>query len=93
MRSGRSRKKLIIVFIIAALVFVNFDFISLKSRALSLNLGNGTCEWRPAIQYTDVNFPTYTKFQKTIIAGYPSGDKRVTFLQLEGLTGLSARDE
>ena len=24
---------------------------------------------------------------------YPSGDKRLTFIQLEGLTGLSARDE
>ena len=102
MSSGRSRKKLIIVFVIAANVLVNFDYLfydaeavikSLNSRALSLNLGNGACEWEPAIQYTDVNFPTDTKFLKTIIAGYPSGDKRVTFLQLEGLTGLSARDE
>ncbi|GFH56481.1 hypothetical protein CTEN210_12957 [Chaetoceros tenuissimus] len=31
--------------------------------------------------------------RRTIIAGYPSGDKRLAFTQLEGLTGLSARDE
>jgi len=30
---------------------------------------------------------------KTLIAGYPSGDKRLTFVQMEALTGLSARDE
>jgi hypothetical protein len=66
---------------------------SIKARRLSLNLGDGKCEWEAAIQYNDNGFPTNTTFRKTIIAGYPSGDKRVTFLQLEGLTGLSARDE
>ena len=30
---------------------------------------------------------------KTLIAGFPSGDKRLTFVQMEALTGLSARDE
>ena len=63
------------------------------SRKLSINLGDGQCEWRPALQYTDTGFPTYQNLTKTIIAGYPSGDKRLTFVQLEGLTGLSARDE
>eukprot|EP00551_Chaetoceros_affinis_P006475 CAMPEP_0203662092 /NCGR_PEP_ID=MMETSP0090-20130426/179_1 /ASSEMBLY_ACC=CAM_ASM_001088 /TAXON_ID=426623 /ORGANISM="Chaetoceros affinis, Strain CCMP159" /LENGTH=716 /DNA_ID=CAMNT_0050524837 /DNA_START=368 /DNA_END=2518 /DNA_ORIENTATION=- len=62
-------------------------------RKLSINLGNGTCEWVAALQYTDEGFPTYEKFHKTIIAGYPSGDKRMAYLQLEALTGLSARDE
>ncbi len=68
---------------------------ALHSRrlAMSLNLGNGTCEWRPALQYYDAGFPSDAEFHKTIIAGYPSGDKRLTFIQLEGLTGLSARDE
>ena len=28
-----------------------------------------------------------------MVAGYPSGDKRLTFVQMEALTGLSARDE
>ena len=68
---------------------------ALNSRrlAMSLNLGNGTCEWKAALQYTDNGFPSEAELHKTIIAGYPSGDKRLTFVQLEGLTGLSARDE
>lgn len=32
-------------------------------------------------------------FQKTLIAGFPSGDKRLTFIQMEALTGLPAKDE
>ena len=67
--------------------------ISEQSRRLSLNLGDGKCEWVAAIQYRDEGFPSDQSFLKTIVAGYPSGDKRVAFLQLEGLTGLSARDE
>jgi hypothetical protein len=63
------------------------------ARRLSLNLGDGNCLWQAAIQHYDNGFPTNTTFRKTIIAGYPSGDKRITFKQLEGLTGLSARDE
>ena len=55
-----------------------------KARRLSLNLGGGECEWRPALQYTDTGFPSDQKFLKTIVAGYPSGDKRLTFTQLEG---------
>ena len=68
---------------------------ALNSRrlAMSLNLGNGTCQWKAALQYTDNGFPSEAELHKTIIAGYPSGDKRLTFVQLEGLTGLSARDE
>ena len=66
---------------------------ALKSRKLSLNLGGGQCEWVAAIQHDDFGFPTDTEFLKTIVAGYPSGDKRLTFVQMEGLTGLSARDE
>jgi len=59
------------------------------SRGLSINLGGGKCKWTP---------PTYDVstdiiFNKTIIAGFPSGDKRLTFIQMEALTGLSARDE
>ena len=57
-------------------------------RGLSLNLGNGTCRWEAAnLTVPDANF------QKTLIAGFPSGDKRMVFLQMEGLTGLKARDE
>ena len=103
MLSGRSKKKVVILTILASAAILSLWYDvevtgelikALKSRRkLSLNHGNGTCEWRAAIQYTDNGFPTDTLFKKTIIAGYPSGDKRLTFTQLEGLTGLSARDE
>jgi len=67
--------------------------IVLRNLAMSLNLGDGKCEWRAALSTEDNGFPTTQTFLKTIIAGYPSGDKRVVFSQLEGLTGLSTRDE
>ncbi len=99
MLSGKS-KKVIGLASLATIFSLWYDaelsgglFESLNSRALSLNLGNGACEWVAAIQWTDNGFPTGTNFTKTIVAGYPSGDKRVTYLQMEGLTGLSARDE
>ena len=41
----------------------------MNSRKLSINLGNGECEWKPAIQYTDAGFPTNGNLTKTIIAG------------------------
>lgn len=66
---------------------------NMYGRALSLNLGDGDCQWVAAIQFTDKGFPSNQQFTKTIIAGYPSGDKRLIYLQLEALTGLSARDE
>ena len=58
-------------------------------RHLSRYLGNGQCEWTPPLY----EVPEDVTFFKTLIAGYPSGDKRLTFLQMEALTGLSARDE
>lgn len=59
------------------------------SRQLSKDLGGGKCEWTPPI----FDVPEDIEFYKTIIVGYPSGDKRLTFVQMEALTGLAARDE
>ena len=58
-------------------------------RKLSLNLGDGKCKWTPP-QY---DVPTDIDFYKLLVAGYPSGDKRLTYVQLEALSGLPARDE
>jgi len=58
-------------------------------RSLSINLGNGDCEWTSPT----FDVPENITFTKTLIAGYPSGDKRLAFVQMEALTGLSARDE
>ena len=62
---------------------------SLEDRGLSLYLGDGKCKWQPPIY----DVPDDLIFSKTLIAGFPSGDKRLTFVQMEALTGLSARDE
>ncbi len=57
-------------------------------RALSLNLGGGNCKW----QSPNYNVPSNVDFHKTVIAGYPSGDKRMVFVQMEALTGLRKFD-
>ena len=92
MRFGRSKKKVIILTVALAAILSLYDaelmkalkdkVLTAESRKLSLNFGNGLCEWKAAIQYTDEGFPTDTPFRKTIIAGYPSGDKRLTFVSL-----------
>lgn len=60
------------------------------SRQVSIRYPDGSCKWTPPAYVIpeDINFKT-----KTIIAGYPSGDKRLTFVQMEALTGWSAKDE
>eukprot|EP00565_Helicotheca_tamesis_P008478 CAMPEP_0185725286 /NCGR_PEP_ID=MMETSP1171-20130828/1580_1 /TAXON_ID=374046 /ORGANISM="Helicotheca tamensis, Strain CCMP826" /LENGTH=402 /DNA_ID=CAMNT_0028393371 /DNA_START=84 /DNA_END=1292 /DNA_ORIENTATION=+ len=60
-----------------------------SQRRMSLDLGNGRCQWTPP----DEKALEGKTFFKTIIAGFPSGDKRLTFVQLEALTGLPAKDE
>jgi hypothetical protein len=37
--------------------------------------------------------PATLDFHKTLVAGYPSGDKRMIFQQMEALTGWPAKDE
>jgi len=57
-------------------------------RTLSLNLGNGQCEWtKPNDAPQDV--PLFS----TLLAAYPGSGKRTAFMQLEGLTELRAGDD
>ncbi|KAL7546017.1 hypothetical protein ACHAWF_009364 [Thalassiosira exigua] len=60
-----------------------------RVRRLSLNLGGGACKWQPPVY----DVPAELDFHKTIIAGFPSGDKRMIFVQMEALTGWPAKDE
>jgi len=60
-----------------------------SQRSLSLNLGGGDCKWTPPTYHV----PDDIDFYKTVIAGFPSGDKRMIFLQMEALTGWPAKDE
>jgi len=49
-----------------------------SQRQLSLNLGGGNCKWQPPVY----DVPEEIDFYKTVIAGYPSGDKRMIFVQV-----------
>jgi len=60
-----------------------------KQRTLSLNLGGGACKWQPP----NYEVPESINFHKTFITGFPSGDKRMVYLQMEALAGFSAKDE
>lgn len=55
----------------------------------SLNFGGGACQWQPPTY----DVPEGLDFYKTFIAGFPSGDKRMAYLQMEALAGFSAKDE
>ena len=57
----------------------------------SLNLSGGNCKWQPPSY--DVPNEAEESFYKSLITGYPSGNKRMTFIQMEALTGLPAKDE
>lgn len=60
-----------------------------RSLATSLDLGGGNCKWQPP-RY---EVPEEMDFYKTVVAGYPSGDKRMIWLQMEALSGWPAKDE
>ncbi len=60
-----------------------------EDRRLSISYGDGTCKWQPPAY----DVPEDIDFWKTMVVGYPSGDKRLTFVQMEALTGWPAKDE
>lgn len=60
-----------------------------SQRSLTINLGGGNCEY----ELPTYDVPEDIDFHKTLIVGYPSGDKRMIFLQMEALTGWAAKDE
>ncbi len=81
----------------ALLIMVLFNVLHSSSRVsnvdidreLSISYGNGECKWQPPAY----DVPEYINFYKTMVVGYPSGDKRLTFIQMEALTGWPAKDE
>ena len=97
----------ILLFVIALIaligqsnLFFRYEFMSVRHsdafnmfRLLrgSLNLGSGNCKWQPPGY--DIPNEEEESFYKSLIAGFPSGDKRLTFVQMEALTGLPAKDE
>ena len=86
-----SKAKTTVFALVATLVVVSLtsiEHVNLKRR-LSQYFGNGQCLWEPPTY----DVPENITFTKTLVAGFPTGDKRLTFVQMEALTGLSARDE
>jgi hypothetical protein len=57
-------------------------------RSLSINLGNGECEWQLPKDLNHDN-PVFS----TVLAGYPGSNKRSAFMQLEGITELTTGDD
>lgn len=58
-------------------------------RSLSTYLGNGDCEWTEPIKIV----PDELDLWKTLLVGFPSGDKRMAYVQMEALTGLPSKDD
>ena len=58
-------------------------------RGLSIDLGDGDCEWAEPI--TEV--PDELDLWKTLLVGFPSGDKRMAYVQMEALSGLPSKDD
>jgi len=70
-------------------LYIPASLDSSAQRRLSVDLGGGACEWQPP----EYEVPNNIDFFKTLIAGFPSCDKRMTFIQMEALTGWAAVDE
>jgi hypothetical protein len=60
-----------------------------NGRQLSLYLGDGDCKWEPPNTDVDPDLDLH----KILLAGFPSGDKRMAFVQMEALTGLPSKDD
>lgn len=58
-------------------------------RQLSADLGGGRCRYENPLP----TVPTWWDLHKTLVAGYPSGGKRMVFMQMEALTALPTKDE
>ena len=57
--------------------------MNIDRRELSIDLGGGNCLYVGP----DPVVPANIDFHKTIIAGFPSSDKRMVYQQMEALTG------
>ena len=58
-------------------------------RSLAVDLGNGDCQYEPPSPDVDPSLDLH----KYLLAGFPSGDKRMTYVQMETLTGLPSKDD
>jgi hypothetical protein len=54
-----------------------------------VDLGDGKCEWAEPMKVV----PEDVDLWKTLLVGFPSGDKRMTYVQMEALSGLPSKDD
>ena len=66
-----------------------FISVSSMNRFLSIDLGGGKCLW----ETPEYEVPKELDLHKTLVAGFPSGDKRMAWMQMEALAGWPAKDE
>ncbi|KAL7502350.1 hypothetical protein ACHAXN_000325, partial [Cyclotella atomus] len=59
------------------------------SRGLSVDLGDGACKWTEPMR----EVPEELDLWKTLLVGFPSGDKRMAWVQMEALSGLPSKDD
>jgi hypothetical protein len=57
------------------------------SRGLSVDLGDGACKWTEPMR----EVPEELDLWKTLLVGFPSGDKRKARVQMEALSGLPSK--
>ncbi|KAL3779270.1 hypothetical protein ACHAWO_009908 [Cyclotella atomus] len=60
-----------------------------SSRGLSVDLGDGACKWTELMR----EVPEELDLWKTLLVGFPSGDKRMAWVQMEALSGLPSKDD
>merc|ERR1712232_111473 len=72
---------------LVALIFcIDFKFVR-KNHKLSIDLGNGNCEWTEGLP-----LPLDSDPYGTLLASYPSAGMRDLWKQIEGLTGIKVGD-
>ena len=59
-------------------------------RALSIDLGNGECEWTTPVHVTDT---PGNQIEKSWLAAFPGSGKRLTSFMVEALTGYLVGDD
>merc|ERR1712232_103421 len=73
---------------ISALIAINHFVVQKMLHRLSIDLGDGDCAWTESFP-----LPVDSNPYGTLLASYPGGGMRVTWQQLEGLTGIQVGDD
>ena len=87
----RKHQLLKAIILFCAIMHLCQMFNDVPTRRLSIYDPNDepVCRWEPP----EYIIPSEIDWYKTLVVGYPSGDKRMTFMQMEALTGWAAKDE